>query len=178
MVNGVEMTSLCKAFYGALLVFGLLAALPVSAHAGSYYDIRCKCMRPDVEYNTRRVVHAPAVVRTHRHIVDHTNVVRRTRLVQENRLVLHVQPVIDREIVLHRQNTVVRNVTLHRVNRIDKTRAEFHREVINRYVPGTTRVLNEYYEVRGETCGCSRRYGGGSYRAGYRRGESIVWSRD
>jgi hypothetical protein len=171
------MTNLYKAFCGALLVLGLASILPIPAHAGSYYDTVCNCMRPESEYNTKRVVRAPPVVRTHHRVVNHTNVVRRTRLIQENRLIVHVRPVINREVVVHRQNTVIRNITLHKVNTTNKTREEFRREVVNRYAPGTTRVVNEYREVRGVNCNCGPDYGG-SYREGYRRDAGVVSYRD
>lgn len=169
------MKHLYKAFYGALLVLGLAGVIPEPAHAGSYYDTVCNCMRPESEYNTRRVVRAPTEVRTHERVVDHTRVVKRTHLIQENRLVVHVRPVINREIVVHRQNTVIRNITLHKVNTTNKLRNEYRTEVLNRYAPGSTHVVNEYHEVRGVNCNCG--YGGG-YRTSYHGGEGVVSYRD
>jgi hypothetical protein len=155
-----------KAFYGALLVLGLAGIHSQPAQAqGSRYDSVCNCMRPESEYNTRRVVRAPAQVRTHQRVVDHTNVVRRTHLIQENRLVVHVRPVIDREVVVHRQNTVIRNITLHKVNTTNKQQNEYRREVVNRSIPGSTRVVNERREVRGVNCNCGPYDNrGGGYR--------------
>lgn len=169
------MTHLYKAFYAALLVLGLAGALPLPAHAGSYYDTVCNCMRPESQYTTRHVVRGAPIVRTHERIVNHTNVVKRTHLIQENRLIVHVRPVINREVVVHRQNTIVRNITLHRVNTTNKTREEFHHVVINRYAPGATRVINEYHEVRGVNCYCGSGYGGGYYREGYHGGEAVSY---
>src|SRR5664280_1089806 len=76
-----------KAFYGALLVLGLAGVTPVPALAngGSHWDTVCNCMRPDSEYNTRRYVREAPRVHTHQRIVNHTNVVKRTKLRQENR---------------------------------------------------------------------------------------------
>lgn len=169
------MKNLYKAFCAALLLLGLGTALPAPAHAGSYYDTVCNCMRPESQYNTRHVVRGAPIVRTHERVVNHTNVVKRTHLIQENRLIVHVRPVINREIVVHRQNTIVRNITLHRVNTTNKTREEFHREVINRYAPGSTRVVNEYREVRGVNCNCGPGYGGESYREGYSGGRPVSY---
>lgn len=162
--------------YGALVLLGLAGIAPQPAHAGGHWDSVCNCMRPESEYNTRRVVRGETVVRTHERVVNHTNVVRRTRLIQENRLVVHVRPVINREIVVHRQNTVVRNITLHKVNQTNKSRTEYHTQVVNRYAPGSTRVVNEYREVRGVNCNCGE---SGSYRSsGYRGGSNYVSYRD
>lgn len=164
-------------FYGALLVLGLAGIAPQPAHAGSHWDTVCNCMRPAYEYNSRRVVRGPAEVRTHERIVNRTRVVRgRTRLIQENRLIVHVRPVINREVVVHRTNTVVRNVTLHKVNTTNKTREEYHHQVVNRYAPGSTRVVNEYREVRGVNCNCG--YEGGYRGARYRDGGETVSYRD
>jgi hypothetical protein len=136
-------------------------------------------MRPDSEYNTRRVVRAPTQVRTHQRVVDHTNVVKRTKLIQENRLVVHVRPVIDREVVVHRQNTVIRNITLHKVNTTNKLQNEYRREVVNRTIPGSTRVVNERREVRGVNCNCGPYDNrGGGYRTSYQGDEGAVSYRD
>jgi hypothetical protein len=170
------MKHLYKAFYGALLVLGLAGVNPQPAHAASYYDTVCNCMRPESEYNTRRVVRAPAEVRTHQRVVNQTRVVRRTHLIQENRLVVHVRPVINREVVVHRQNTVIRNITLHKVNTTNKLQNEYRREVVNRTVPGSVRVINERREVRGVNCNCG--YGGSGYRTSYRGDEGVVSYRD
>jgi hypothetical protein len=170
------MKHLHKAFYGALLVLGLAGVIPEPAHAGSYYDTVCNCMRPESEYNTRRVVRAPARVVTHERVVNHTRVVRgNTRLIQENRLIVHVRPVINREVVVHRTNTIVRDVLLHRVNTTNKVREEFHREVVNREAPGSVRHVLERREVRGVNCNCG--YSGG-YRTSYRGDEGVVSYRD
>ena len=156
-----------KAFYGALLVLGLAGVLPQAALAadGTHWDTVCNCMRPDSQYHTRRYVReAPRVV-THQRVVNRTNVVKRTKLIQENRLIVHVRPVIHRTVVVHRQNTVVRNITLHRVNTTNKLRVENRNETVNRYQRGSTRVVNEYHNVRGVNCNCG--YEGGeqvSYR--------------
>ena len=167
------MKHLYNAFFGALLVLGLAGINPQPAQAqGSHYDSVCNCMRPDSEYNTRRVVRAAPQVRTHERVVDHTNVVKRTRLIQENRLVVHVRPVIDREVVVHRQNTVVRNITLHKVSTANKQQNEYRREVVNRSIAGSTRVVNERREVRGVNCNCGPNdYRGGGYRTSYRGGD-------
>jgi len=164
------MKHLYKAFYGALLVLGLASVAPEPVFAGGYHwDSVCNCRRPDSEYSTRRYVReAPRVVTRHR-VVDHTRVVRNTRLIQENRLIVHVQPVINREVVVHRQNTVVRNITLHKVNTTTRWQPEVRNEVVNRYVGGSVRYVNEYRNVRGVNCNCSGgyRYSGGeevSYR--------------
>lgn len=169
------MTHLSKAFYGALLILGLAGVVPQPAHAGSYYDTVCNCMRPESEYNTRRVIRAPAQVRTHERVVNHTRVVKRTRLIQENRLVVHVRPVINREIVVHRQNTLIRNITLHKVNTTNKLENVYRHEVLNRSAPGSVRVVNEYHEVRGVNCNC---YGNGGYRVGRYGGGDVVSYRD
>ena len=166
------MRHLYKAFFGALLVLGLAGiSNPVPAMAGGYrFDAACNCMRPDSEYTTRRVVRGPTRVRTHRRVVNHTRVVRgRTKLIQENRLIVHVRPVINREVVVHRTNTVVRDVILHRTNTTNKWRNEYHRQVVNRYVPGTVRHVVERREVRGVNCNCGEegaRYSGGGYYRG------------
>jgi len=156
------MKHLYKLLAGALLVIGVAGIAPTPASAGSRWDSVCNCMRPDSEYNTRRYVRAPARVNTRTRYVDHTKEVKRTKLIQENRLVVHVRPVINREVVVHRQNTVIRNITLHKVNTTNKTREEFRREVVNRYVQGGVRVVNERREVRGVDCNCDGR--GGGYR--------------
>jgi hypothetical protein len=170
------MKHLHKAFYGALLVLGLAGVIPEPTHAGSYYDTVCNCMRPESEYNTRRVVRAPARVVTHERVVNHTRVVRgNTRLIQENRLIVHVRPVINREVVVHRTNTIVRDVLLHRVNTTNKVREEFHRDVVNREAPGSVRHVLERREVRGVNCNCG--YSGG-YRTSYRGDEGVVSYRD
>jgi hypothetical protein len=165
-------------FYGALLLLGLAGVAPQPALAGGgHWDSVCNCMRPESEYNTRRVVRGAPVVNTRERVINHTNVVKRTRLIQENRLVVHVRPVINREIVVHRQNTVVRNITLHKVNQTNKFRNEYHTQVVNRSAPGSTRVVNEYREVRGVNCNCGPESGG--YRtSGYRGGGSYVSYRD
>lgn len=176
------MNNVYKACYGALLVLGLAGIHTVPAMADGYrFDAACNCMRPDSEYTSRRVERAPAQVRTHRRIVNHTRVVRgRTRLIQENRLIVHVRPVINREVVVHRTNTVVRDVILHRTNTTNKWRNEYHRQVVNRYVPGSVRHVVERREVRGVNCNCGeegRRYSGG-YEGGYYRGGRVVSYRD
>ena len=165
------MKHMYKAFYGALLVLGLAGIHAAPAMAGGYrYDRACNCMRPNYQYTTRRLERAPAVVVTHRRIVSRTRVVRgRTRLIQHNRLIVHVRPVINRVVVVHRTNTVVRDVILHRTNTVNVWRSEYHRQVINRYVPGYVRHVVEYREVRGVNCNCGyegRRYGGGYYSGG------------
>src|SRR5476651_1394662 len=108
-----------QAFYGALLVLGVVGIVPEPAMAGDGYhwDRACNCRRPDSEYTTKRyTLEAPRVV-THKRVVDRTRVVRGdTRLVQENRVIVHVQPVINREVVVHRTNTIVKDVLIHRVN--------------------------------------------------------------
>jgi hypothetical protein len=149
------MKHISTAFYGALLLLGLAGILPQPAHAGGMrFDSVCNCMRPESEFNSKRVVRAPAEVRTHERVVNHTRVVNRTHLVQENRLVVHVKPIINREIVVHRQNTLIRNITLHKVNTTNKAAVEVHNEVVNRTAPGSTRVVNETREVRGVNCNC------------------------
>jgi hypothetical protein len=161
------MKTIYQVFGGALLLIGLTNIVPTPASAGTYYDSVCNCRKPDSEYNTRRVERAPAQVHTHTHYVDQTREVKRTHLVQENRLVVHVRPVINREIVVHRQHTVIRNITLHKVNTTNKLREEYRHEVVNRYVQGGTRVVNEQREVRGVNCNCGYDGGGGaqvSYR--------------
>lgn len=168
------MKTLTQMLCGGLLVIGLANIVPTPASAGTYYDSVCNCRRPDSEYNTRRVVRQPTKVHTHVRYVDHTKEVKRTHLQQENRLIVHVQPVINREVVVHRQNTVIRNITLHKVNTTNKYRAENRHEVVNRYVQGGTRVVNERREVRGVNCNCGyeggERYSGGddNQRVSYR----------
>lgn len=163
------MKHISTVFYGALLLLGLAGMAPQPAHAGGHWDSVCNCMRPESEYNTRRVVRGAPVVNTRERVVNHTNVVKRTHLIQENRLVVHVRPVINREIVVHRQNTLIRNITLHKVNTTNKSRNEYHTQVVNRYAPGSTRVVNERREVRGVNCNCGGE--GGSYRtSGYSGG--------
>lgn len=168
MVNGrIKMKHLTSLIGGALLVFGLAIIAPAPASAGTYYDPVCNCRKPDSEYNTKRVVRGAPRVNTRVRYVDHTREVKRTHLRQENRLVVHVQPVINREVVVHRQNTVVRNITLHKVNTTNKTRVEHRNEVVNRYVQGGVRVINETRQVRGVDCNCvddrGSRYSGGGY---------------
>jgi hypothetical protein len=149
------MKHITTAFYGALVLLGLAGIVPQPAHAGGMrFDSVCNCMRPESEYNTRRVVRGPAEVRTRERVVNHTRVVNRTRLIQENRLIVHVRPIINREVVVHRQNTLVRNITLHKVNTTNKTAVEVHHEVVNRTAPGAVRVVNEVREVRGVNCNC------------------------
>jgi hypothetical protein len=165
MVNGaLKMKHLYKAFSGALLVIGLAGIVPTPALAGSHWDTVCNCMRPDSEYNTKRVERGPTQVNTHTRYVDHTNVVKNTKLIQENRLIVHVRPVINREIVVHRQNTIVRNITLHRVNTTNRVEVENRHETINQYAQGSVRHVNEYHEVRGVNCNCE----GGSRYSGER----------
>jgi hypothetical protein len=53
---------------------------------------------------------------------------------------------------------------LHKVNTTNTVRPEFHSQVVNRYVQGSTRVVNETREVRGVNCNCYG-VGGGSYRS-------------
>jgi hypothetical protein len=153
------MNHLCKAFYIALLVLGLAGVTQEAATArgGYHWDSACRCMRPTYEHTTRHYVRAPARVIIHKHIVNRTRVVRgRTRLIQENRVIVHVRPVIEREVIVHRTNTVVHDVILHRVNTINRYRNEYHRQVVDRYVPGTVRHVVEVREVRGANynCGC------------------------
>ncbi len=169
-----QMKHMYKILCGALLAIGLANIVPTPASAGTYYDSVCNCRRPDSQYNTRRVVRAPARVRTHTRYVDHTRVVKRTRLIQENRLVVHVQPVINREVIVHRQNTVIRNITLHKVNTTNKLRREARHETVNRYVNGGTRVINERREVRGVNCNCGYDGRSASYRGSY-RGERVSY---
>ena len=160
-----------KAFYGALLVLGLagVSPEPALANGGSHWDTVCNCRRPDSEYATRRYVREAPRVHTHERVVNHTNVVKRTKLIQENRLIVHVRPVINREVVVHRQNTVVRNITLHKVNTTNKLREELRHETVNRYVQGSTRVVNEYRNVRGVNCNCGYDgRGGGGEQVSYR----------
>jgi hypothetical protein len=158
------MTHLYKAFCGALLVLGLAGVNPTPAQAGQVWDSVCNCMRPDSQYNTRRMVRAAPRVVTRERVVNHTRVVRgKTRLIQENRLVVHVRPVINREVVVHRTNTIVKDVVLRKVNTTNKVREVHRREVINRYAPGTVRHVTEVRQVRGVDCNCGpdgRRYGG------------------
>ncbi len=155
------MKHLCKAFYGALLVLGLAGVTPIPALAGGYHwDTVCNCRRPDSQYTTRRYVHLPRQVHTRVRVINRTRVVRRTRLIQENRLIVHVQPIINREVIVHRQNTIVRNITLHKVNTTAKFRNVYRHEVINRYVRGSVRVVNEYRNVRGVNCNCGYERGG------------------
>jgi len=154
------MKHLHKAIYGALLVLGLAGVTPVPAVAGGHWDSVCNCMRPDHEYDTRRVERAPATVINHERVVNQTRVVRgNTRLIQENRLVVHVKPVIHRDVVVHRVNTIVRDVELHRVNTTNKTRVEVAHVVVNREAPGETRHVLERREVRGVNCNCGPGYG-------------------
>lgn len=167
MVNGaLNMKHLYKAFCGALLVLGLAGVTSEPAQAGMRWDSVCNCMRPDHEYNTKRVVRAPARVVTRERVVDHTRVVRgKTRLEQENRLVVHVRPVINREVVVHRTHTIVKDLVLRKVNTTNKVREVHRREVVNRYAPGTVRHVTEFRQVRGVDCNCGpddRRYGGRS----------------
>ena len=146
-----------KAFYGALLVFGLAGVVPEPAIAagGTHWDSVCNCRRPDSEYNTRRYVRAPARVVTRERVVNRTRVVRgSTKLIQENRLVVHVRPVINREVVVHRTNTIVKDLLLHKVNTTNKVREEHRREVVNRYAQGSVRHVLERREVRGVDCNC------------------------
>jgi hypothetical protein len=156
------MRTISQAICAALVLIGLAAIVPTPASAGTYWDSVCNCRRPDSEYNTRRVVRAPASVNTRVRYVDHTREVKRTKLIQENRLVVHVKPVINREVVVHRQNTVVRNITLRKVNTTNKVEVVNRNETVNRYVQGSTRVVNEVRMVRGVNCNCgdSGRYGG------------------
>lgn len=158
------MRQISKAFYGALFAIGLGMFLPdVAAAGGGYHwDAVCNCRRPDSQYSTRHVVRAAPRVNTRVRYIDHTNVVKRTRLIQENRLVVHVRPVINREVVVHRQNTVVRNITLRKVNTTNKVREVYRNETVNRYVRGSTRVVNEVRNVRGVNCNC----GPSGYRGG------------
>ena len=171
-----KMKHVYKVLCGALLVIGVTNIIPTPASAGKYYDSVCNCYRPDSQYNTRRVVRAPARVNTRTRYVDHTREVKRTRLIQENRLVVHVQPVINREVVVHRQNTVVRNITLHKVNTTNKVRRVQRHETVNRYVQGRTRVINERREVRGVNCNCGYDGRGERYSdsRGY-RGERVSY---
>ena len=76
-----------------------------------------------------------------------------------------MQPVINREVVVHRQNTVVRNITLHKVNTTTRWQPEVRGEVVNRYVGGSVRYINEYRNVRGVNCNCG---GGGGEEVSYR----------
>jgi hypothetical protein len=156
------MSYISKAICAALALVGFALIIPTPAAAGTYWDSVCNCRRPDSEYNTRRVVRAPAAVNTRVRYVDHTREVKKTRLIQENRLVVHVKPVINREVVVHRQNTVVRNITLRKVNTTNRVQVENRNETVNRYVQGSTRYVNEVRNVRGVNCNCgdTGRYGG------------------
>ena len=183
MVNGaLHMKNLYKALCGALLVIGLANIVPTPASAGTYYDSVCNCRRPDSEYNTRRVVRAPARVINHERVVDHTRVVRgNTRLIQENRLVVHVRPVINREVIVHRTNTIVKDVELHKVNTTNKVREEFRREVVHRQASGGegggggwVRHVTERREVRGVNCNCGAD-GGSRYGDGYSGGSRVSY---
>lgn len=168
------MKHISTAFYGALLLLGLAGIAPQPAHAGGMrFDSVCNCMRPESEYNTRRVVRGPAEVRTRERVVNHTRVVNRTRLIQENRLVVHVRPIINREIVVHRQNTLIRNITLHKVNTTNKSAVEVRNEVVNRTAPGSVRVVNETREVRGVNCNCGPV--GGGYRTSSYGGGAVSY---
>ncbi|HZT24553.1 MAG TPA: hypothetical protein VFA57_02505 [Pseudolabrys sp.] len=171
------MKHLHKALYGALLVLGLAGIAPVPALAGGHFDAACNCMRPESEYNTRRVERAPPRVVTHERVVNETRVVRgNTHLIQENRLVVHVRPVINREVVVHRVNTVVRNVVLHRVNTTNKFREEVHNEVVNRVVPGEVRQVVERREVRGVNCNCGFEHRGFfDHHRGFEGGEVVSY---
>lgn len=168
------MTHVYKAFCGALLVLGLAGSLPEPAKAGGYYDAACNCMRPDSEYQTRRVVRGAPVVRTNRRYVDHTRVVKGdTKLIQENRLVVHVRPVINKEVIVHRQHTVVKDVVLHRTNTTNKYRNEYRREVVNVNAPGSVRHVVEHRRVRGVDCNCGD--DGRGYSGGYRGGRVVSY---
>ena len=135
-------------------------------------------MRPDSEYDTRRVERAPATVINHEHVVNQTRVVRgNTRLIQENRLVVHVKPVVHRDVVVHRVNTIVRDVELHRVNTTNKTRVVYAHVVVNRVVPGEVRHVLEHREVRGVNCNCGPDRGWGP-RTSERDGGDVVSYRD
>lgn len=175
MVNGaLNMKHLAKAIGAAVLMLGVYAGTPTPAAAGTYYDPVCNCRKPDHQFNTRKVVRGPAQVNTRVRYQDHTKVVKRTKLVQENRLVVHVKPVVNREIVVHRQNTVVRNITLRKVNTTNKVRVEHRNEVVNRYVAGSVRHVNEVRNVRGVDCNCPD---DGQYRrsAGQYRGDVVSY---
>lgn len=130
-----------------LAALGLAIAASAPAFAGT----------PDSEYNTQKVVRDPVRVNTHTRYVDHTREIKRTKLIQENRTVVHIQPVINREVVIHRENTVIRNITLHRLHVINKTHRVYRNETVNRYVKGTTRVVNEWREAPGTYSGRSER---------------------
>ena len=174
------MKHLYKAFSGALLVLGLagihsrfrrwptaIALTRPATACGRTPNI------PPAASNGRRRGCGPTGV-----YVNRTRVVRgRTRLIQENRLIVHVRPVINREVVVHRTNTVVRDVILHRTNTTNKCRNEYHRQVVNRYVPGSVRHVVERREVRGVNCNCGEegaRYSGG-YEGGYRGGRVVSY---
>jgi hypothetical protein len=170
------MKHITTAFYGALVLLGLAGIAPQPAHAGGMrFDSVCNCMRPESEYNTKRVVRGAPEVRTRERVVNHTRVVNRTRLVQENRLVVHVKPIINREVVVHRQNTLIRNITLHKVNTTNKSAVEVRNEVVNRTAPGSTRVVNETREVRGVNCNCYGVGGGGGYRTSSYSGGAVSY---
>ena len=159
-----------KAFYGALLVLGLVGVVPEPALAGgdgTHWDAACNCRRPDSEYNTKRVVREAPSVRTRERVVDHTRVVRgNTKLIQENRLIVHVRPVINREIVVHRTHTIVKDVVLHRTNTTNRTEVENRTEVVNRQAEGSVRHVVEHRTVQGVNCNCEGR--GGGYEGGSR----------
>jgi hypothetical protein len=169
MVNGaLNMKHLYKALSGALLLIGLADFVPTPAIAGGHWDTVCNCMRPDSEYDTRRVVRAPASVVTRERVVNHERVVRgNTKLIQENRLVVHVKPVIHREVVVHRTNTIVKDVVLHKVNTTNKVRVEDVHQVVNRNGGGSVRHVTEVREVRGVNCNCGP-YDGGARPTPYR----------
>ena len=154
------MKHLYKIFYGVLLVAGLAGVAPVPAVAGGHWDSVCNCMRPESEYDTRRIERAPATVINHERVVNQTRVVRgNTHLIQENRLVVHVKPVVHRDVIVHRVNTIVRDVELHRVNTTNKTKVVYAHVVVNREVAGEVRHVLEHREVRGVNCNCGPGWG-------------------
>ena len=157
------MKHLSKVFYGALRGLGLAGINPEQAQAGQRWDSVCNCMRPDSEFNTRRMVRAAPRVVTRERVVDHTRVVRgKTRLIQENRLVVHVRPVINREVVVHRTNTIVKDLVLRKVNTTNRVQEVHRREVVQRQVQGSVRHVTEVRQVRGVDCNC----GPGGTRSG------------
>ncbi|HZD92464.1 MAG TPA: hypothetical protein VE224_20405 [Pseudolabrys sp.] len=156
-----------RTFWGVLLVVGLVGinAGPASARGGHHWDSACNCLRPNYQYDSRRVVRAKPRVVTRKRILYRTRVVRgRTRLIQENRLIVHVRPVINRTVIVHRTNTIVRDVVLHRVKIANMWRNEYHNQVIYVQGRGTVRHVTVYRDVRGADCNCAyrsaRRYRG------------------
>jgi len=133
------------AFCAVLLALAMAGAMPEPSQAGGYRSHR----HADKIVTTRRYVRDPVRIKTRIRYVDDTRVVKRTRLIRENRVIVHVQPVIKRDVIVHRQNTVIRNVTLRKVKTVHRVKREYRHEVVNRYVRGRVRVVNEYRTIRG-----------------------------